>query len=45
MSALVDTLQPPTNEATIIQQLLQKVSPSKLSLFQSCRLKFFFRYG
>ncbi len=44
MSTLVDTLQPPPMEEQIIQQLQQKVSPSKLSLFQSCRLKFFFRY-
>ena len=28
----------------IIERLQTKVSPSKLSLFQSCRLKFFFRY-
>ena len=44
MSMLVDTLQPPPMEDQIIQRLQQKVSPSKLSLFQSCRLKFFFRY-
>ena len=44
MSALVDTLQPPPTEVDIIQRLQTKVSPSKLSLFQSCRLKFFFRY-
>lgn len=44
MSTLVDTLQPPVNETAIIQQLQRKVSPSKLALFQSCRLKFFFRY-
>ena len=44
MSTLVDTLQPPPTEVDIIERLQIKVSPSKLSLFQSCRLKFFFRY-
>ena len=44
MSTLVDTLQPPPTEASIIQRLQQKVSASKLNVFQSCRLKFFFRY-
>ena len=44
MSTLVDTLQPPPTEDQIVQELQQKVSPSKLTLFQSCRLKFFFRY-
>ena len=44
MSTLVDTLQPPPTEDQIITKLQQKVSASKLSLFQSCRLKFWFRY-
>ena len=44
MSTLVDTLQPPPTEDQIIAKLQQKVSASKLTLFQSCRLKFFFRY-
>ena len=44
MSTLVDTLQPPPTEDQIITELQQKVSASKLTLFQSCRLKFFFRY-
>ena len=44
MSTLVDTLQPPPTEDQIISRLQQKVSASKLTLFQSCRLKFFFRY-
>ncbi len=44
MITLVDTLQPPPMEDEIVHQLQQKVSPSKLGLFQSCRLKFFFRY-
>ena len=44
MSTLVDTLQPPATEDQTIHQLQQKVSPSKLVLFQSCRLKFFFRH-
>ena len=44
MSLLVDTLQPRVDEAGVLQHLQQKVSPSRLSLFQACRLKFFFRY-
>ena len=44
MSTLVDTLQSPPTEDQIIGRLQQKISPSKLSLFQACRLKFFFRY-
>ena len=44
MSTLVDTLQPPPTEDQIIDSLQQRVSPSKLTLFQSCRLKFFFRH-
>ena len=44
MSTLVDTLQPPPTEEQIIDQLQRRVSPSKLTLFQACRLKFFFRY-
>ena len=44
MSLLVDTLQPPATADETIEKLQQRVSPSKLSLFQSCRLKFFFRY-
>ncbi len=44
MSTLVDTLQPPPTEDQVIDKLQQKVSASKLSLFQSCRLRFFFRY-
>ena len=34
---------PPT-QADTIAQLQQSVSPSRLTLFQSCRLKFFFRH-
>ncbi len=44
MSTLVDTLQPPPTEDQIIEKLRRKVSASKLTLFQSCRLKFWFRY-
>ena len=44
MSTLVDTLQPPPTEDQIIDNLQQRVSPSKLTLFQACRLKFFFRH-
>ena len=44
MSTLVDTIQPPPMEDQIIEKLQQKVSASKLALFQSCRLKFWFRY-
>ena len=44
MSILVDTLQPPPTDDQIIAKLQQKVSASKLTLFQTCRLKFFFRY-
>ena len=44
MSALIDTLQPPPTEDQIIARLQEKVSASKLKLFQSCRLKFWFRY-
>ncbi len=44
MSTLVDTLQPPATEDQIIRQLQQQVSPSKLALFQACRLRFFFRH-
>ena len=44
MSTLVDTLQPPPTEAQIIEKLQHKVSASKLVLFQSCRLRFWFRY-
>ena len=44
MSTLVDTLQPPSTEDQIIDKLQRRVSSSKLTLFQSCRLKFFFRY-
>ena len=44
MSTFVDTLQPPPTEKQIINRLQEKVSPSKLSLFQACRLRFFFRY-
>ena len=44
MSTLVDTLQPPADAAEIIAGLQRRVSASKLSLFQSCRLRFFFRY-
>ena len=44
MSTLVDTLQPPPTEVGIIAKLQEKVSASKLTLFQSCRLRFFFRY-
>ena len=44
MSLLVDTLQPPADEAALLQGLHTRVSPSKLSLFQACRLRFFFRY-
>ena len=44
MSTLVDTIQPPPADDQIIEKLQTRVSASKLSLFQSCRLKFFFRY-
>ena len=44
MSTLVDTLQPPPTDDQVIARLQHKVSASKLTLFQSCRLKFFFRY-
>jgi putative RecB family exonuclease len=44
MNALVDPLPWPPAEARAIEKLLQSVSPSKLALFQSCRLKFFFRH-
>ncbi|MEQ1858445.1 MAG: PD-(D/E)XK nuclease family protein [Chthoniobacteraceae bacterium] len=35
---------PPPTEAQIISDLRKTVSPSRLTLFLSCRLKFFFRY-
>ena len=41
--ALPETAAPPT-EAEIITKLQQTVSPSRLTLFLQCRLKFFFRY-
>lgn len=44
MNTLVDTLQPPPTEDQILTRLQQKVSPSKLALFQACRLRFFFRH-
>ncbi len=49
MNAIVDdppTLPavPPPTQADIIAHLQQSVSPSRLALFQSCRLKFFFRH-
>ena len=44
MSTLVDTLQRPPTEDQIIAKLQQRVSASKLTLFQSCRLRFWFRY-
>lgn len=44
MSTLIDSLQPPPMENQIIQKLQRSVSASKLALFQSCRLKFFFRH-
>lgn len=44
MSTLVDTLQPPPTEAGIITDLQQRVSASRLALFQSCRLRFYFRH-
>ena len=44
MSTLVDTLQSPADESALIHGLQTRVSPSKLSVFQACRLKFFFRY-
>lgn len=44
MSLLIDTLQPPPTEDQIIARLQQKVSASKLTIFQSCRLKFWLRY-
>lgn len=44
MSTLVDILQPPPTESQCITQLQQRVSPSKLALFQSCRLRFWFRH-
>ncbi len=44
MSSLVDTLQPPPTEDQTIAKLQRKVSASKLALFQSCRLRFWFRY-
>ncbi len=44
MSTLVDTLQPPPTEDQIIEKLQQRVSATKLTLFQSCRLRFWFRY-
>ena len=45
MNSLVDDppLAAPPTQADIIAQLQQSVSPSRLALFQSCRLKFFFR--
>lgn len=45
MSPLLDP--PPTSPpdvAPTIERLCQSVSPSRLTLFQSCRLKFFFRH-
>ena len=46
MNSLVDDppLAAPPTQADIIAQLQQSVSPSRLTLFQSCRLKFFFRH-
>ncbi len=48
MNAIVDNppplVTPPPSQADIIAQLQQSVSPSRLALFQSCRLKFFFRH-
>lgn len=35
---------PPLSEAQVVDRLMKLVSPSRLSLFLSCRLKFFFRY-
>lgn len=34
----------PPDEASTLERLLQSVSPSRLALFQSCRLRFFFRH-
>jgi ATP-dependent helicase/DNAse subunit B len=34
----------PPSEAEILAKLQQTVSPSRLTLFLQCRLKFFFRY-
>jgi len=47
MTALAPALPeaaPPPSEAEIIATLQQTVSPSRLTLFLQCRLKFFFRY-
>ena len=50
MIALADPVAPapaaPTapSEAKIIASLQETVSPSRLTLFLQCRLKFFFRY-
>ncbi|MBE7157909.1 MAG: PD-(D/E)XK nuclease family protein [Rhodospirillales bacterium] len=44
MSTMVDTLQPPPAEEQIIGRLLEWISSSQLSLFQVCRLRFYFRY-
>ena len=48
MISTVDPLESaPAPEPTLddrVTQLLQTISPSRLSLFLQCRLKFFFRY-
>ena len=46
MSAVVESAAPeaPASEAEIITTLQRTVSPSRLTLFLQCRLKFFFRY-
>ena len=46
MNTLIEPPPPvaPPTEAQIIDRLQESVSPSRLALFQSCRLKFFFRH-
>ena len=40
----VPKMADPLNESQVIESLLRTISPSRLSLFLQCRLKFWFRY-
>ncbi|MEP6673468.1 MAG: PD-(D/E)XK nuclease family protein, partial [Chthoniobacter sp.] len=42
--AAAPAVQPPPSETEILGRLKETVSPSRLTLFLQCRLKFFFRY-